>query len=473
MSGGCLIVFRFIRGAEDSYCSARSFTPSIDDVPILPAIDGKKLKTFEDLLDEALKKHPAYSDPVVSNRPKQPFLRKGSGLARFASPQKSPRKSPAARSCSRNLFNVNPQSTTRQVDRVIRKPQRLCSSSQSTASPETVVKKVTSKIASQKIHPVRTTIRDTFRRASCPKSSEKPTNLPKSQPRKSTSGIVSQYSPNFRSIVKNKLLKSNDIVSREPVLNQNESPKKKSVTKISPRLERNNNDNEDRIKVLQRLLHNIRLKQEELILGLENNKHASEDECDSEVNSDCESLVSSTLSEKDPVRRIQRKDSLDDETESNQMDPSDDEQNLLTFPKLNSTIELKNKIEFLEQKLKDLNLKCQKDSNRLSKNSDDVKGSPKLMNEVNAVKRQLELLTDKLDILQANLMKRNSSPVKNNNTKLRISQTHTKITNPYQFRRSEIDKKITLEDGDEIVKTADDKIVSLSDGCHLKVKLLF
>lgn len=443
------------RVEDDSYCSARGYTPSIDDVPIMPVIDGKKLKTFEDLVEVALQKQPAFSDPVVLNRPKQPFLRKGSGLARFASPQKSPKKSIPTRSCSRNLFNVETKSITKQVDRVIRKPPRLCSSTVN-ASPETVVvKKLTSKIAAQKINPPRTTIRETFRRSSCPKTPEKLSNLPKVLPRKSfASEIVSQYSPNFQSIARNKPVKGKDIVCREP--------SKIESAKSSPKINKNynNNDNksennsdgqsEDRIKVLQRLLQNIRLKQEELILGLENNKHVSdEDESDLDLQSDCESIGDST------VIKLQRKDSIDDESENCLNDQSDDDKNLFKIPKLNSTIQLKKKIEFLEDKLKDLNFKCKKDSEKLSnKNNLKEKKSPTMFNEMNDVKKQLDILTDKLDIIQTSLMKRNSSPVKN---KPFSSQNYTKISNPYQ--QPKIDKKITLQDGNEIIKTADDKII--------------
>jgi hypothetical protein len=58
--------------------------------PIVPGIDGKKVKTFEDLLnirlrldDNRVKNNSKLDSVNVQNKPKQPFLRKGEGIKRF------------------------------------------------------------------------------------------------------------------------------------------------------------------------------------------------------------------------------------------------------------------------------------------------------------------------------------------------------------------------------------------------------
>lgn len=66
----------------------------MDDTPILPAIDGKKVKTFDELVEYALQRDdsPANLGMEDTEKPKKPFLRKGSGLVRFAPKPDTPKR---------------------------------------------------------------------------------------------------------------------------------------------------------------------------------------------------------------------------------------------------------------------------------------------------------------------------------------------------------------------------------------------
>lgn len=54
---------------------------SFDDSPIKPGIDGRRVKTFEELLE--LNIDESELSPTTSSKPKQPFLKKGTGLAKY------------------------------------------------------------------------------------------------------------------------------------------------------------------------------------------------------------------------------------------------------------------------------------------------------------------------------------------------------------------------------------------------------
>lgn len=61
-------------------------TDNIENSPIRPGVDGKVIKTFEQLLDEKLSKEKLQSQSEENpkeNVVKKPFLKKGQGLARF------------------------------------------------------------------------------------------------------------------------------------------------------------------------------------------------------------------------------------------------------------------------------------------------------------------------------------------------------------------------------------------------------
>ncbi|KAI1291811.1 Centromere protein J [Halotydeus destructor] len=56
-----------------------------DNSPIRPGIDGRQVKTFEELLELQLQAETKTQPENVGTKPKKPFLRKGAGLERFKS----------------------------------------------------------------------------------------------------------------------------------------------------------------------------------------------------------------------------------------------------------------------------------------------------------------------------------------------------------------------------------------------------
>src|SRR5690349_200033 len=54
---------------------------NFDDSPIKPGIDGSRVKTFEELLD--LNIDNSHEGFITPTKPKKPFLKKGTGLAKY------------------------------------------------------------------------------------------------------------------------------------------------------------------------------------------------------------------------------------------------------------------------------------------------------------------------------------------------------------------------------------------------------
>lgn len=78
---------------------------NLDDSPIKPAIDGQKIKSFEDFLNLSLQNNQLEgdegNDQVTADIPKRPFLRKGTGLVRYKPPAAgSPRRTRLCQSTS-------------------------------------------------------------------------------------------------------------------------------------------------------------------------------------------------------------------------------------------------------------------------------------------------------------------------------------------------------------------------------------
>ena len=67
---------------------------NLDDSPIKPAIDGQKIKSFEEFLNLSLQNNQLEEDQANDHAtvPKRPFLRKGTGLVRYKPDPVSPRK---------------------------------------------------------------------------------------------------------------------------------------------------------------------------------------------------------------------------------------------------------------------------------------------------------------------------------------------------------------------------------------------
>ena len=94
---------------------------NFDDSPLRPGVDGTKVKSFEEFLDISLQEQdstflndsatpqPGAGDvpttPVPTSPIKRPFLKKGSGLARFKLAPNANAKRCQAISCSRNIAN--------------------------------------------------------------------------------------------------------------------------------------------------------------------------------------------------------------------------------------------------------------------------------------------------------------------------------------------------------------------------------
>jgi hypothetical protein len=74
---------------QNSSENKSKFVTHSESSPIVPGIDGKKVKTFEDLLNIRLRlddnrvKNNSKLDSTKVQKPKQPFLRKGEGIKRF------------------------------------------------------------------------------------------------------------------------------------------------------------------------------------------------------------------------------------------------------------------------------------------------------------------------------------------------------------------------------------------------------
>lgn len=90
---------------------------NLDDSPIKPAIDGHRIKSFEEFLDLSLQNDQLQqADDVhedhVSSIPKKPFLRKGTGLVRYKPIPGSPRKT---RLCQSNGCGQQRQRIIRSV----------------------------------------------------------------------------------------------------------------------------------------------------------------------------------------------------------------------------------------------------------------------------------------------------------------------------------------------------------------------
>jgi hypothetical protein len=83
---------------------------NLDDSPIKPAIDGQRIKSFEEFLDLSLQNDQLQQQVAdedgdhVSSIPKKPFLRKGTGLVRYKPASGSPRKT---RLCQSNDCGQN------------------------------------------------------------------------------------------------------------------------------------------------------------------------------------------------------------------------------------------------------------------------------------------------------------------------------------------------------------------------------
>lgn len=75
---------------------------NLDDSPIKPAIDGHKIKSFEEFLNISLQNNQLEEEAVNEHAgiPKRPFLRKGTGLVRYKPPAGSPRKARLCQSVS-------------------------------------------------------------------------------------------------------------------------------------------------------------------------------------------------------------------------------------------------------------------------------------------------------------------------------------------------------------------------------------
>lgn len=110
--------------SQDSFSSldgTHYLSISLDDTPILPAIDGKKVKSFEELVEEALKRDDSPANLDDSDKPKKPFLRKGSGLTRFAPKSDEPKRE--RRTCCKKKLE---QQFRSEAEKCVQKSDEYC-----------------------------------------------------------------------------------------------------------------------------------------------------------------------------------------------------------------------------------------------------------------------------------------------------------------------------------------------------------
>ena len=87
-----LFVPSFMASVEEARLSA-SRGVFFENSPLKPGIDGDRIKTFQEFLDLSLKNSDLNDESIQEvTVPKKPFLRKGTGLARFNPPVKERRQ---------------------------------------------------------------------------------------------------------------------------------------------------------------------------------------------------------------------------------------------------------------------------------------------------------------------------------------------------------------------------------------------
>ncbi|XP_074593869.1 spindle assembly abnormal 4 [Brevipalpus obovatus] len=352
---------------------------SLDDVPIKPVMNV----SFDELVAEALSREENHIE-FVSDRPKQPFLRKGTGLQRFVSPKKADHSSPV-RSIPKQPRAKRNAAFPRNINN--KKIQRSCGVPMQQKAP-TITRHVSSHQSQrpQSSHPSR------------------PSHLPH---------------PNEIRVV--------------PVRRD-----------------------EDRLQVLQKLLKTIQMKQEEL------KKNPKDDGCTTDADPGRGREEVYTIPKQLEVQEIDQQSCSSSTKSSDDMMDSFDRGNFnfnpLSKPRLNSALDLKRKIESLEERLRNLDLMCQKDIINL----DGGLMKDKFLIEMNTITRQLDKLNDKFEILETQLIRKNVLS-QENRSKLEsnLPRVHSKVTSKQNSNQKIVENgnRMVLNSGDEIIRTINDEII--------------
>lgn len=370
---------------------------SLDDVPVKPGVHGL---SFDELIAEALSREENHIE-FVSHRPKQPFLRKGTGLQRFVSPKKATNSSPVRNNIPKQ------QRTKRNVpfpSNVNKRIQRSCGGPMQRKAPT-----ITRHVSSHPSHPS--------------KPSQPPHTSHPSHP--------------------------------SHVSHSNE----KRVLPVRK--------DEDRLQVLQKLLKTIQMKQEEL------KKSPKDNGCTDGEDEGRGREEVCNIPKQFEVQEIDQQSCSSSTRSSDDMMDSFDRANFnpLSKPRLNSALDLKRKIESLEERLRNLDLLCQKDIMNL----DGGLMKEKFLIEMNTITRQLDKLNDKFEILETQLIRKNVfSEDKRSKLESNLPRVHSKVANKQNSNQKIVENgnRMVLNSGDEIIRTINDEIVSYCRG-YTRLSLIF